>query len=73
MKYIKSDFLHENLYLRSTPTNSTEAKNKLICLLENAKRRNPFYERDYFLNKEPSKRNKRLVKMYWAFKRREAI
>lgn len=71
MKYIKSDFLHENLHLRQLPTNSVETKNKLTCLLENAQKRNPNYARDSVINKKPSKRNKRLVKIYWAFIRKE--
>lgn len=68
MKYIKSDFWGEYLRLRRMPTTATEAKNKLICLQEINKRRNPNYEQDLFISKKPSKRNQRLVKMYWAFR-----
>lgn len=73
MKYIKSDFWGEHLSLRWMPTTVTEAKNKLICLQETNKRRNPNYGRDRFIDRKPSKRCERLVKMYWIFKKKEAI
>lgn len=60
--------------LTRTPKNSKEATETLNKLLEMNKHFNPNFERDWFMNKEQSsKRCNRLIKMYWAFKRREAI
>ena len=63
MKYINSDFLHENLVLRRTPITKEEAYNKLVCLrdLEIRHSINPF------VVSAPSKRRTRLFKMYSAF------
>ena len=69
--YIKSDFLGENLRLRETPHNSTEAFNKLNCLAENNARRNPYYRPFEYSCIKRSKRYNRVLKMYWAFYRME--
>lgn len=68
MKYINSDFLHENLIIRRTPVTAAEAYNKLICLQEiEAKHNNG----DMFKMFKPSKRRDRLTKIFWAFRRME--
>lgn len=69
MKYYNSDFQGENLRLRRTPTNSKEAYNKLVCLCELEKRRDP--SASMFYVRPLSKRRKRLVRMYWAFRHSE--
>lgn len=69
MKYHNSDFLRENLRLRQTPTNSTEAYNKLVCLCELETRRDPRANRFYVL--PLSKRRERLSRMFWAFRKME--
>lgn len=69
--YIKSDFLGENLRLREIPENSIEAFNKLNCLAENNKRRNPYYRPFEYSCIKRSKRYNRVLKMYWAFYRME--
>ena len=69
MKYHNSDFLHENLILRRTPTNSTEAYNKLVCLREWEKRFNP--SDDLFYIHPASKRRERITRMYIAFRKQE--
>lgn len=67
MKYQNSSFWTEVLHLRQTPTNSTEAYNKLVCLRELETRRDPAA---YGFTVRPmSKRRERLVRMYWAFRR----
>lgn len=66
MNYVKSDFLHENLYLHSTPTTAQEAYNKLVCLFQLEQRREPNANRA--LVNPLSKRRERLVRMYWAFR-----
>lgn len=71
MKYYNSDFLAENLRLRSTPNNSMEAYNKLACLMECEERRNPDANRFYVY--KMSKRRRRIDKMFWAFRRMEAV
>ena len=69
MKFKNSDFLYENLILRRTPTNSTEAYNKLVCLRELEARRYPVA---YDLTGRPlSKRRERIIRMYWAFRKQE--
>lgn len=69
MKYQNSDFLTENVHLRSTPQNAKQAYNKIVCLCEQEERRDPRANRMYV--KTFSKRMERLVKMYWAFRNRE--
>lgn len=74
---MKKDIIGEWLKLRRiltrTPKNSKEAKETLKKLDEMNRHFNPNFERDWFMNKEPSKRVNRLIKMYWAFKRREVV
>ena len=71
MKYHNSDFLRENLRLRRTPANSTEAYNKLLCLRELETRRGPAVCGP---SARPlSKRRERLVRMYWAFRHSEEV
>lgn len=72
MKYINYDFLHENLILRRIPENSAEAYNKLLCLIENRERRAP-ETMQRFLELPPSKRYRRIVRMFWIYKKMEAI
>ena len=68
MKYYKSDFLAECVRLPRTPLDSQECYNKLVCLAEQEKRRNPNY--NSFWGFQPySKRRNRIVKMYWAYKK----
>lgn len=69
MKYQNSDFLTENVHLRSTPQNAKQAYNKIVCLCEQETRRDPRANRLYVA--PLSKRRNRLVKMYWAFRNRE--
>lgn len=69
--YIKSDFLGENLRLRGMPMNSIEALNKLNCLAENNARRNPHYRPFEYSCIKRSKRYDRVLKMYWAFYKKE--
>lgn len=69
MKYQNSDFLTENVHLRSTPQNAKQAYNKIVCLCEQEDRRDPRANRMYV--KTFSKRMERLVKMYWAFRKAE--
>lgn len=69
MKYLNSNFLTENVHLRSTPQNAKQAYNKIVCLCEQEERRDPRANRMYV--KTFSKRMERLVKMYWAFRNRE--
>ena len=71
MRYRNSDFLGENLRLHRTPANSQEAYNKLVCLCELETRRDPRANRFYV--RPLSKRRERIVKMYWAFKKREGV
>lgn len=66
MNYHGSDFLAENLHLRQTPTNKREAQNKLTCLQELAEKHDPRYHDRINLQK-PSKRQKRLLRVYWAY------
>lgn len=54
--------------LNEMPLNSREAKNKLICLNE-LKKISPYF--NGFLLKNPSKREERILKMFWAFKKME--
>lgn len=65
MKYINSDFLHENLILRRTPTTKEEAYNKLVCLRELEMKR---IQKASFIVPKPSKRKERIFKIYYAFK-----
>ena len=67
----KTDFQSEYLHLRNTPTNSSEAYNKLACLSELDKRRNPNHKPYSYGVFHRSKRYARLVRMYWAFLHRE--
>lgn len=69
MKYQNSDFLTENVHLRSTPQNAKQAYNKIVCLCEQETRRDPRANRLYVA--PLSKRRNRLVKMYWAFRKAE--
>lgn len=69
MKYQNSDFLTENVHLRSTPQNAKQAYNKIVCLCEQETRRDPRANKMYVATL--SKRRERLVKMYWAFRNRE--
>lgn len=69
MKYQNSDFLTENVHLRSTPQNAKQAFNKIVCLCEQETRRNPRANRLYVA--PLSNRRNRLVKMYWAFRKAE--
>lgn len=69
MKYQNSDFLTENIHLRSTPQNAKQAYNKIVCLREQETRRDPRANRLYVA--PLSKRRNRLVKMYWAFRKAE--
>ena len=69
MKYHNSDFLHEAVFLRRTPTNRIEAYNKLLCLCELEKRFDP--NANSFYVRPLSKRRERLVRMYWAFRKQE--
>lgn len=71
MKYINSDYQGENVLIRRTPQNSKEAYNKLICLVEQAERRDP--RENKFISLPLSKRRERILKMYWAFKRMEKL
>lgn len=65
---MKYDFLYENLILRRTPKTEEEARYKLQCLDELARRLDP---RPEFCRGHYSKRRARLVKMYWIYKRAE--
>lgn len=58
--------------LRRLPHSSREVKRRLDTLWELDKRFNPNFERDQFFLRGYSKRQERLVKMYWAFRRMEA-
>lgn len=73
MKYNKSDFWGEYLRLRHMPTTAKEAYNKIVCLYEADKRWNPNHERDGFIGHPDSKRNTRLIKMFWAFRKMEKV
>lgn len=65
MKYYKSDFLTENLHLRTAPKTAQEVYNKLACLCELEQQRDPNANRLYVA--PLSKRRERLVNMFWAF------
>ena len=77
MKYFNgSDFLYENLILRRCPQTARQAYNKLVCLQELELRRDPVARQEQIdplsrrmIPRPPSKRRKRLVRMYWAFRR----
>lgn len=55
-----------------TPENSGETKNRLAALDYLDRQLNPNYARDQFILPNYSKRRERLVKMYAAFKKKEA-
>lgn len=57
-------FARECLYLPSTPLNATEAYNKLKCLQQ-------LQRVDTFRPLKASKRQTRIARMYWAFKKME--
>lgn len=64
----KYNFADEYLFLHYTPLTAQETYNKLKCLDELQARldtRGTFCPRNY------SKRRKRLVRMYWAFRKME--
>ena len=69
MDYFKAA---NTLYLSGLPTGSKQAHKILEALAYFDKTRNPNYERDQFIIPNYSKRRERLVKMYWAFKKKEA-
>lgn len=70
MKYHgNTDFVSENLHLRRTPQNATEAYNKLVCLMQLEQQRDLNANRFYV--KPLSKRRERLTRMYWAYRRME--
>ena len=56
-----------------TPENSKQAKNRLAALDYLDRLYNPNYDRDQFFLRDYSKRRERLVKMYWAFKKKEDV
>ena len=68
MKYYNSDFGRECLYMPHTPMNAKETYNKLVCLRERDMR-NGIEWGNYKL----SKRRERLIRMYWAFRKVEAV
>lgn len=55
-----------------TPESSRKAKNRLAALDYLDRQLNPNYDRGQFILPNYSKRRKRLAKMYWAFKKKEA-
>ena len=69
MKYYNSDFATECVHLRRCPLTAAEAHNKLICLCELEQRFDPNANILYVL--PLSKRRKRLVNMFWAFRNTE--
>ena len=70
MKYIKSYYGREGLYLKYTPINSIEAYNKLVYLRERELRNGTL--KTFCTVEKLSKRRERLIKMYWAFRKEEA-
>ena len=72
---MKYNMIREWYSLPKLPTNSEETANKLRCLrdLETVYDRYGQKRRGFYDPKGPSKRRKRLLKMFYAYHRMEAV
>lgn len=66
MKYYGTNFLRENLHLRNTPRNATEAYNKLVCFIQLEQQFDDNANKFYV--KPLSKRRKRILRIFDAYK-----